>query len=165
MQIIIYTDGASRGNPGPGGWGVYVEVQKEKLYTTKLSGREENTTNNRMELTANIEALKYLKKNLPQILKNKDLKIILKMDSQYVRKGITLWIKNWQKNNWRGANKKLILNQELWQELLSLKNFINDKLIKDNFREIEFAYVKGHSGIYGNELADDLATKAADTLS
>lgn len=164
MKIIIYTDGASRGNPGRGGYGVYIEVYKDKLYTRKLSGGEINTTNNKMELKANIEALKYIKKNLPKILQNEEVEIILKMDSQYVKNGITLWIQNWQKNNWKGANKKPVANQELWQELLSFKNFINDKLINDNFKEIQFEYVKGHAGIHGNEIADTLATEAADSI-
>lgn len=162
MKITLYTDGSSRGNPGPGGWGVYVEVIKDKLYTINISGGERETTNNKMELTAAIEALKYLKKNLIKILKNDVVKITIKLDSKYVKMGITEWIKNWEKNNWKGSNKKPVANLELWQELLSLKNFINDKLKGHNFKDVNWEYVKGHVGIKGNEIADDLATEAAD---
>lgn len=164
MKITFYTDGASRGNPGRGGWGVYIEVIKDKLYTTNLSGEEKETTNNKMELTAAIEALKYTKKNLSKILKNNEIKIIIRLDSKYVKNGITEWIKSWEKNNWKGSNKKPVANLELWQELLSLKNFINDKLVKDKFSEIKWEYVEGHAGIHGNEMADKLATEAADRL-
>lgn len=164
MKITLYTDGASRGNPGRGGWGVYVEVEKEKLYTTKLSGGERDTTNNKMELTATLEGLKYIKKNLTKILDNKDVKIKIKTDSKYVKNGITEWIINWEKNNWKGSNKKSVANQELWKELLSLKNSINDKLVKATFSELKFEYVEGHAGIHGNEMADILATEAADNL-
>lgn len=164
MKITFYTDGASRGNPGRGGWGVYVEVVKDKLYITKLSGAENDTTNNKMELTAAIEALRYTKKNLAKILKNEEVKIKIKLDSKYVKTGITEWIKSWEKNNWKGSNKKPVANKELWQELLSLKNHINDKLIKASFSEIKWEYVEGHAGIKGNEIADGLATSAADSL-
>ncbi|MDQ1281832.1 MAG: ribonuclease [Patescibacteria group bacterium] len=164
MQITLYTDGASRGNPGRGGWGVYIEVKKDKLYTTKLSGGERDTTNNKMELRATLEGLKYIKKNLTKILDNKDVKIKIKTDSKYVKNGITEWIINWEKNNWKGSNKKPVANQEIWKELLSVKNSINDKLIKATFSELKFEYVEGHSGIHGNEIADSLATEAADNL-
>lgn len=164
MQITLYTDGASRGNPGRGGWGVYIEVKKDKLYTTNISGGERDTTNNKMELMATLESLKYIKKNLTKILDNKDVKIKIKTDSKYVKNGITEWIINWEKNNWKGSNKKPVANQELWKELLSLKNSINDKLIKATFQELKFEYVEGHAGIKGNEMADSLATEAADNL-
>lgn len=164
MQITLYTDGASRGNPGRGGWGVYVEVKKDKLYTTKLSGGERDTTNNKMELTATLEGLKYIKKNLSKILDDKEVKIKIKTDSKYVKNGITEWIINWEKNNWKGSNKKPVANQEIWKELLSVKNSINDKLTKATFSELKFEYVEGHSGIKGNEIADSLATEAADNL-
>lgn len=173
MKITFYTDGASRGNPGRGGWGVYAEIigsngeQKE----FKLSGGKSHTTNNRMELTASIQALRFLdmvvlnkyfvdKKNL-----GKEFSVTINTDSQYVKKGITEWIENWQKNNWKGANKKGVMNKELWQEFLKLKNIINAKLIENNFPEIKFKYVKGHAGIRGNEIADELATEAADNVS
>ncbi|MBP9765969.1 MAG: ribonuclease HI [Candidatus Pacebacteria bacterium] len=164
MKITLYTDGASRGNPGKGGWGVYVEVEKDKLYTSKISGGEKDTTNNKMELRATIEGLKYLKKNISKIINNDDVKIKIKTDSKYVKNGITEWIINWEKNNWKGSNKKPVANQELWKELLSVKNFLNDKLIKATFSEIKFEYVEGHAGIEGNEIADSLATEAADNL-
>ena len=164
MKITFYTDGASRGNPGRGGWGVYVEVVKDKLYTTNLSGGERETTNNKMELTAGVEALKYTKKNLSKILKNDEVKIKIKTDSKYVKNGITEWIVGWEKNGWKGSNKKPVANLELWQELLALKNFINDKLTQNKFSEIVWEYVAGHVGIHGNEIADKLATEAADKL-
>lgn len=164
MKITLYTDGASRGNPGPGGWGVYVEVIKDKLYTTNLSGGEKNTTNNKMELIAAIESLKYLKKNISKILDNREVKIKIRLDSKYVKHGITEWIKGWEKNNWKGSNRKEVANKELWQELLKLKNIINEKLEKRGFKEISWEYVEGHAGIKGNEMADKLATEAADKL-
>ena len=164
MKITLYTDGASRGNPGRGGWGVYIEVMKDKLYTTNLSGGEKDTTNNKMELAAAIEALKYLKKNLSKILENTEVKIKIKLDSKYVKNGITEWIMGWEKNNWKGSNKKEVANKELWQELLKLKNIINEKLEEKGFKEIIWEYVEGHAGIKGNEMADKLATEAADKL-
>ncbi len=186
MKITFYTDGASRGNPGRGGWGVYVQVIRKKsqdtrlkmqdaknntednknieTFTTKLSGGEKDTTNNQMELRASIEALKYLKKNLIKILENQNVQIEIKTDSKYVKNGITEWIINWEKNGWKSANKKPVLNKELWQELLKLKNDINNKLEERNFSNIKFEYVEGHAGIKGNEIADELATNAADSL-
>ncbi len=164
MKLVLYTDGASRGNPGKGGWGVYIEMRKDKLYTSKLSGNKKDTTNNQMELTATIKGLSFIKKNLAKILKNEKVEIKIFTDSSYVKNGITLWIKNWEKNNWKTANKKPVLNKDLWLELLELKNSINQKLLKNNFSEIKFEYVKGHAGIKGNEIADELATIAADKL-
>lgn len=164
MKLTFYTDGASRGNPGRGGWGVYIEMKKDKLYTAKLSGAEKDTTNNKMELMASIEALRYTKKNLSKILKNESVSIEIKTDSKYVKNGITEWIINWEKNDWKGSNKKPVANQELWKELLYLKDYINDKLIKAKFKKINWNYVEGHAGIKGNEIADELATTAADSL-
>ena len=139
------------------------EIVKE-LFTAKLSGAEKDTTNNKMELVGAIEALRYTKKNLSKILKNESVKIEIKTDSKYVKNGITEWILNWQKNNWKGSNKKPVANKELWQELLSFKDEINDKLIKSNQKGLVFEYVAGHAGIKGNEIADELATNAADSL-
>lgn len=172
MKLTFYTDGASRGNPGRGGWGVYAEIVgsggEEKNF--RLSGAKPYTTNNRMELTACIQALRFLdmvvlnkyfvdKKNF-----GKEFFVTIKTDSQYVKKGITEWIENWQKNNWKNANKKPVLNKELWQQFLDIKNTINGKLSENNFPEIKFEYVAGHMGIEGNEIADELATSAADNL-
>lgn len=142
QKIEIYTDGACLGNPGPGGWGailLYKEHQKQ------ISGSESDTTNNRMEITAVIQALKLLKGN-PQIT--------IYTDSKYVIDGITNWIRGWKKNNWRNANRKPVKNSELWQEL--------DSLVSNH--QIEWVWVKGHSGNHYNEIVDDLARKEAERL-
>lgn len=140
MLVTIYTDGACKGNPGPGGWGAwltYGEHEKE------LYGGEANTTNNRMELLAAIKGLEALKR---------PCQVALYTDSQYVRQGITSWLKNWLKNNWKTANKKPVKNQDLWQQLHQL----NQK------HQISWHWVKGHAGDPGNEKADDLANKGAE---
>ena len=136
--INIYTDGACSGNPGPGGWGAYID---NAGVVTELSGREEDTTNNRMELKAVIEALNSFtsKTNLN-----------LYTDSKYVMDGSSKWIENWKKNGWKTAQKKAVKNQDLWIEL--------DKLV--NFHQIQWVWVKGHDGNLGNERADYLATSA-----
>ncbi len=139
-KVEIFTDGACSGNPGPGGWGVimrYKDVEKE------LYGFSAHTTNNQMELTAAIEALQALKRSC---------NILLTTDSQYVKDGITKWIFNWKKNNWRTANKKPVKNQELWIAL--------DREISRH--NIEWAWVKGHAGHPENERADELARKAIE---
>ena len=137
-NIDIYTDGACSGNPGKGGWGVYLKIDNEEI---EFNGSQDNTTNNRMELTAVIEALKYLK--------NKS-NINLFTDSKYVMQGIEEWIYNWKKNNWKTSRKEPVKNKELWIEL--------DKLV--SLHNIQWKWVKGHSGDYGNERADYLATTA-----
>jgi len=142
MQIEIYTDGACSGNPGPGGWGA---ILLYKDHEKKISGHKKETTNNQMEITAVIEALKCLKK--PSQLK-------LYTDSKYVMDGITKWIFNWKKNNWRTANKKPVKNYELWQEL--------DQ--ESNKHEIEWIWVKGHSGDTYNEIVDELARSEVEKL-
>ena len=134
--IKIYTDGACSGNPGPGGWGVFIENSGN---VTELSGRDENTTNNRMELKAVIEALKFFTINS---------KLIIHTDSKYVMDGASRWIINWKKNNWKTAQKKDVKNKDLWIEL--------DNLL--NYHDVSWVWVKGHDGIYGNERADYLAT-------
>lgn len=140
--VEIFTDGACRGNPGPGGWGALLRFQgKEK----SLYGAEANTTNNRMELTAAIQGLNAL---------TRPCKIILTTDSEYVRKGITTWIHNWQKSNWRTASKKAVKNADLWQQLITATQR----------HEIEWRWVKGHSGHIENEKADELANQAIDEL-
>lgn len=136
--IDIYTDGACSVNPGKGGWGVYLKIDNEEI---QLSGAKDNTTNNRMELTAVIEALKYLKCKS---------NINLFTDSKYVMQGIEEWIHNWKKNNWKTSKKEPVKNKELWIEL--------DKLV--SLHNIQWKWVKGHSGDYGNERADYLATTA-----
>ena len=137
-EVTIYTDGACSGNPGKGGWGAILINAKETKY---MSGSKQLTTNNQMELTATIEALKA-------ILKPSN--IALYTDSQYVKNGITSWIFNWKKNGWKTANKKPVANKDLWIEL--------DKYV--DFHSVNWFWVKGHSGNHYNEIADELAVKA-----
>ena len=140
--VIIYTDGACRGNPGPGGWGVLIEYGES---TKQLYGGDNSTTNNKMELTAAIMALKEIKE---------PCEIILYTDSKYVLQGIEEWIYNWKKRGWRSANKKPVKNIELWKELDELRDEHN----------IKWNWVKGHSGDSGNETADMLANRGIDEL-
>tara|TARA_R110002033_G_scaffold56677_3_gene105642 strand:+ start:3565 stop:4026 length:462 start_codon:yes stop_codon:yes gene_type:complete len=139
-QVVeIATDGACKGNPGPGGWGALIRLgDKEK----EISGGEPNTTNNRMELRAAIEALNALKR---------PCRVKLSIDSTYVKDGITKWIFGWQKNGWRTAARKPVKNADLWQELL--------KAVEPH--QIEWQWVKGHAGDADNERADLLASNAA----
>ena len=147
-KIEIYTDGSSLGNPGPGGWGTVIivgdKIEKE------LGGFEKDTTNNRMEIQAAIEALKYIVKNQKTIDKNI---VTINADSAYVLGGVTTWIKNWEKNGWKTANKKPVLNKELWQELISLVREFKGNLVWNK--------VKGHSGHIHNDRADEIATTCA----
>jgi len=138
-QLIIYTDGACSGNPGPGGWGVYLKFGPHEK---ELWGGEDKTTNNRMELQAAIEGLKAVKPGF------KD-EIQLWTDSTYVLKGITEWIIGWKKRGWKKADKKPVINADLWQEL--------DALNQD--MSVKWQWVKGHAGVDGNERADRLARK------
>lgn len=135
-KVTIYTDGACSGNPGIGGWGAIL-IYKE--YKKEIYGGDENTTNNRMELTAVIEALSTLKKI------NCDIEIYT--DSQYVKNGITLWLENWKRNGWKNSKKQNVLNRELWEKLEFLVNKHN----------IEWFWVKGHSNVELNEQVDKLA--------
>lgn len=144
-EIKIYTDGSSLGNPGPGGWGI-VFVENNKMIK-ELSGCEKNTTNNRMELTAVIETLKYINKNY------KKNNVTIFADSNYVLLGITSWLYNWEKNGWRTANKKPVLNQDLWKELIDLVRNYDNKM--------SWQKVKGHSGHIHNDRADEIATSKA----
>ena len=138
-MIKIYTDGSCIGNPGSGGWAaIIINSDKQNI----ISGRKKNTTNNQMELMAAIKALVFLKKKQ---------KIIIYTDSNYVKEGITNWIKIWEKNNWKTANKKKVKNVELWKKLNILSNF----------HDIEWKWVKAHSGDPMNSLVDKLARKAA----
>lgn len=141
-RIEIFTDGACRGNPGPGGWGALLRFNGTEK---ELYGGEQNTTNNRMELMAAIEALKALKEHCS---------VILTTDSQYVRKGITEWLVNWKKRGWKTAAKKPVKNVDLWQAL--------DE--QAGRHTIEWYWVKGHSGHRENEIADRLANRGMDLL-
>jgi len=145
-KLEIYTDGSSLGNPGRGGWGVVI-TQNQKIIK-ELGGHEENTTNNKMEIKAVIESLKYLNKNKL----NEEVSIFV--DSNYALLGITAWIYNWQKNSWRTANKKPVLNQDLWQELFELKEKCPSLL--------SWQKVKGHSGHIYNDRADEIASTCAE---
>lgn len=141
-KVQLYTDGACSGNPGPGGWGVLLQYgDKEK----ELSGAEPDTTNNRMELMAAIMGLRALKEGCA---------VDLTTDSQYVRKGMTEWIEGWIKRGWKNSQKKPVKNADLWMEL--------DAEVKRH--DVEWHWVKGHSGHPGNERADLLATSAVDTI-
>lgn len=141
-EFTIYTDGSSRGNPGPGGWAAIIIEGKG---VKELGGREEHTTNNRMELKAAIEGLKAVPTSS---------RVVLNADSEYVVKGMTLWIQGWLAKNWRTAAKKRVLNQDLWQELL----------IAAEGKDIQWKVVLGHSGVAQNERADVIATSFADNM-
>ena len=156
-KIQIYTDGAAKGNPGSAGWGAVILFHpyptspllrgRSKEGVLELGGRVAHATNNQMELTGPIEALKYLKNNFPHV---RHVEIV--SDSKYVILGITEWIFNWQKNNWRNAAKKPVLNRELWEELYELTEEL----------KLKWTYVKGHNGHEHNERADVIATSFAD---
>ncbi|MBI5817313.1 MAG: ribonuclease HI [Candidatus Yonathbacteria bacterium] len=143
-NIIIFTDGSSLGNPGPGGWGAIV-AEGETVF--ELGGREKHTTNNRMELTAAIEAL--------HAVKNKKGNIMLHTDSRYVIHGITLWVSDWKKRDWITKAKKPVENRDLWEKL--------DLLVseRDSLGALSWKHVGGHVGIAGNERADEIATSYA----
>ncbi len=141
-KVEIYTDGACRGNPGPGGWGA---VLLYGAHERELSGAEALTTNNRMELTGAIEALKALKRGC---------EVSLYTDSQYVRKGITEWLPQWKRRDWRTADNKPVKNVDLWQALEA----------EIERHRIEWHWVKGHAGVPGNERADELANRAIDAM-
>lgn len=138
-HVVIYTDGACKGNPGPGGWGVYL---KSGEHEKELWGGERDTTNNRMELMAVIQALSALKR---------PCQVSLHLDSEYVRKGITEWIHGWKKKGWVTASKQPVKNADLWQRL--------DALVHSGPHRIEWHWVKGHAGNAGNERADALANR------
>ena len=141
-MVDIYTDGACRGNPGPGGWGaLLINGERER----ELSGAESATTNNRMELLAVIKALRALKRRVSARVYT---------DSQYVRLGMTEWLTGWKARGWRTADRKPVKNQDLWEQL--------DELAAGH--DIEWHWVKGHSGVPGNERCDQLANAAIDAL-
>ena len=139
-RVVIYTDGACRGNPGPGGWGAVLEYRDRRK---TLQGFAADTTNNRMELTAVIEALRAL---------NRPCEVELVTDSQYVKQGISEWIDNWKRNGWRTAGRKPVKNADLWRQL--------DE--EAGRHRITWRWVRGHAGNEGNELADQLANAAID---
>lgn len=141
-HIQIFVDGACRGNPGPGGWGVLLRYQEHEK---QLYGAEKHTTNNRMELTAAIKALESV---------NTACHIDITTDSQYLRKGITEWLTGWKRKNWQTANKAPVKNQDLWQQL--------DAATQQH--DITWHWVKGHSGHKENDLVDALANKGIDEL-
>ncbi len=141
-KVEIFTDGACRGNPGPGGWGALLRHEgKEKTFY----GGDKHTTNNRMELAAAIEGLKAL---------SQPCDVTLTTDSQYVRKGITEWMANWKRNGWKTAAKKPVQNAELWKQL--------DEAAA--VHTVKWCWVKGHSGHRENEIADQLANRGIDEL-
>lgn len=141
-SVVIYTDGACRGNPGPGGWGALLRYGDT---TRELCGGEPQTTNNRMELTAAIEALNALKRACD---------VQLHTDSNYVRQGITQWLAGWKKNGWKTAAKKPVKNADLWRRLDAARAR----------HDIEWHWVKGHNGNPGNEAADALANRGIDKM-
>jgi len=141
-KVHVYTDGACKGNPGKGGWGALLKYGDR---TRELFGGEAHTTNNRMELTAVICALEAL---------NRQCRIKLHTDSKYVQQGITAWIHDWKKRGWKTAAKKPVKNADLWRQL--------DELAGQH--EIEWIWVKGHSGHDGNERADELANRGVETV-
>ncbi len=141
-EVVIYTDGACRGNPGPGGWGAVLTTDGHEK---EIKGAEAETTNNRMELTAAIRALAALKR---------PCNVRVYTDSQYVRTGVTEWLEQWKKRDWRTASRKPVKNIDLWQAL-------DAELSRHT---IEWHWVKGHAGVPGNEHADRLANEAIDAL-
>jgi ribonuclease HI len=144
-KIIVFTDGSSLGNPGPGGWAAIVGSPKGKII--ELGGRVANTTNNRMELQAAIESLKHIGDTRGDV--------VIHTDSSYVIQGITKWVKSWAKNNWRTATKAEVLNKDLWKELLALLEK------REELGNITWKHIAGHSGIPGNERVDVIATISA----
>lgn len=168
MKITIYTDGSSRGNPGPGGWAAVILTDKEVI---ELGGRENLTTNNRMELSGALFALREVES--PKVHKvesdtnmNSELlqpttynlqTVEICTDSQYVKKGMTEWIDGWIKRGWKGSTKKPVLNQDLWQALKKEEDRLKNSGVK-----VSWKYVPGHSGVPMNERADVIATMCAD---
>lgn len=142
-EIQIFTDGACRGNPGPGGWGVILQSGRHRK---ELYGSEPDTTNNRMELTAAIKALETLKQSST---------VELYTDSEYLRLGITQWLSQWKRRDWRTSGNKVVKNIDLWRRLEELAGR----------HKVSWHWVKGHSGHEGNEQADELANRAIDELS
>ena len=159
MNIKIFTDGASSGNPGPGGWGAVILIFKNESSKNignskviELGGREERTTNNRMELKAAIEALRFL--HIHSLVK-KPYDMILYSDSTYVVKGITSWVHGWIQKGWMNSKKEPVQNKDLWEELVQVEEYF----------DVSWRILPGHSGIAGNERADSIATSFAMNAS
>lgn len=148
QDIIIYTDGSSRGNPGPGGWGVIVATEERVI---ELGAGDKHTTNNKMELTAAIEALSYVRDI------GGEYSISMYVDSQYVINGITKWVAGWEKNGWKNSKKEDVLNRELWEALALVVSDLQMSGCK-----VSWHYTPGHAGIAGNDRADVIATMFAD---
>jgi ribonuclease HI len=146
-EAVIFTDGSSRGNPGPGGWGAVVVYNDGELKAAELGGRENHTTNNRMELQAAISALSFLKST------NLNLSTVIYCDSSYVINGITKWVFGWKKNNWITSTKTPVENRDLWEKLVDVTSE----------RKILWKQVSGHVGVVGNERCDEIATAFADS--
>jgi len=145
MNIKIYTDGACAGNPGPGGWAAVIFFENEKK---EIFGGEKLTTNNRMEITAAIKAIEYCNERDQKQISLKQIQIYT--DSLYLKEGITVWVNNWEKNNWKTSDKQNVKNVDLWKKL--------KELVKPY--SIDWFWVKGHSENTMNNLADELAKKA-----
>lgn len=139
MKNIIYTDGSSRGNPGPGGWGAII-IKSDSI--KELGDKENSTTNNRMELTSAIKALEEY---------NSKDSVVLYSDSEYLIKGMTEWIKSWQRKNWKNSQKKEVMNRDLWERLLEVSNG----------KDIEWKHIRGHADTPGNNRCDEIATGLA----
>jgi ribonuclease HI len=159
MKITMYTDGSSRGNPGPGGWGAIIITDDEVI---ELGGGEKLTTNNRMELMGAIEGLGHVNGG-QQITDNRQqedlglMSVEVCTDSEYVKKGMTEWIEGWIKKGWKTSTKKPVLNQDLWEQL-----YKEEKRLKDAGVKVIWSYVPGHAGVPLNERADVIATSYAD---
>ncbi len=179
MKITIYTDGSSRGNPGPGGWGCILITESKQIANgneqlgevVELGGREDMTTNNRMELMATIEGLRHINGRQKttdirdgldgeQAAMYRPQSIEICTDSEYVKKGMTEWIKGWIQKGWKTSTKKDVLNRDLWEQLLH-----EVTRLKDAHVVITWKYVRGHTGIPGNERADAIATGCADNAT
>jgi ribonuclease HI len=141
-DVVIYTDGACKGNPGPGGWGAWL---RSGVHEREIWGGDAQTTNNRMELTAVIESLAALKS---------PSRVTLHLDSEYVRNGITTWIHNWKRRGWRTASNQAVKNVDLWQRLDALTQL----------HTVDWRWVRGHAGDEGNERADALANRGVDEI-
>jgi ribonuclease HI len=156
MKITIYTDGSSRGNPGKGGWAAIVLTDTEVV---ELGGNEKVTTNNRMELMGTIEGLKHVNGQTFGEGATQQMIVEICTDSEYVKKGMTEWIRGWIAKGWKTSTKKDVLNKDLWEQLLH-----EETRLKHAGVIIEWKYVRGHAGIPGNERADIIATSCADMV-